>query len=93
MEDAIKAFVMYLQVEQNASPETIRNYRSDLQQFTGFLRRTKKDTSPTCVETISTDEIRAHLHSLDRQGEKAASSRESWQACAVSFASSSVKSS
>lgn len=73
MEDAIKAFVMYLQVEQNASPETIRNYRSDLQQFTGFLRRTKKDTSPIRVETISTDEIRAHLHSLDRRGEKAAS--------------------
>ena len=73
MEDAIKAFVMYLQVEQNASPETIRNYRSDLQQFTGFLRRTKNDTSPIRVETISTDEIRAHLHSLDRHGEKAAS--------------------
>ncbi|CUS33005.1 Tyrosine recombinase XerC [Candidatus Nitrospira nitrosa] len=73
MEDAIKAFVMYLQVEQNASPETIRNYRSDLQQFTGFLRRTKKDTSPIRVETISTDDIRAHLHSLDRRGEKAAS--------------------
>ncbi|MFO0701538.1 MAG: tyrosine recombinase XerC [Nitrospira sp.] len=73
MEDAIQAFVMYLQVEQNASPETIRNYRSDLQQFTGFLRRTKKDTSPIRVETISTDDIRAHLHSLDRQGEKAAS--------------------
>lgn len=73
MEDAIKAFVMYLQFEQNASPETIRNYRSDLQQFTGFLRRTKKDTSPIRVETISTDDIRAHLHSLDRRGEKAAS--------------------
>ncbi|MBS0152095.1 MAG: tyrosine recombinase XerC [Nitrospira sp.] len=73
MEDTIKAFVMYLQVEQNASPETIRNYRSDLQQLTEFLRRTKKDALPIRVETISSDDIRAHLHSLDRRGEKAAS--------------------
>ncbi|MHC9061904.1 tyrosine recombinase XerC [Nitrospira sp. CMX1] len=73
MEDAIKAFVMYLQVERNASPETIRNYRSDLQQLTGFLRSTKKGASSIRVDSISSDEIRAHLHSLDRQGKKAAS--------------------
>ena len=73
MDDAIKAFVMYLQVERNASPETIRNYRSDLQQLTGFLRTTKKDSSSIRVDSITSDEIRAHLHSLDRKGEKAAS--------------------
>ena len=73
MEDAIKAFVMYLQVESNASPETIRNYRSDLQQLTEFLKRTKKGSSSIPVDSISSDEIRAHLHSLDRKGEKAAS--------------------
>jgi integrase/recombinase XerC len=73
MEDAIKAFVMYLQVERNASSETIRNYRSDLRQFTGFLRNTKKGSSSIPVDSITSDEIRAHLHALDRQGEKAVS--------------------
>ncbi len=71
MDDAIKTFVMYLQVECNASPETIRSYRSDLQQLKGFLRRT--DTTDIRVDTITSDDVRAYLHSLDRQGDKASS--------------------
>ncbi|MGE0644909.1 MAG: tyrosine recombinase XerC [Nitrospira sp.] len=71
MDDAIKTFLMYLQVERNASPETIRNYRSDLLQFKGFLRR--RDISRTRVDKITSDDVRAHLHSLDQQGEKASS--------------------
>ena len=71
MEDAIKAFVMHLQVERNASPETIRSYRSDLHQLDAFLRR--KEKVPVRVEEITSDDIRVHLHSLDHQGEKASS--------------------
>jgi integrase/recombinase XerC len=71
MEDAIQAFVMHLQVERNASQETIRNYRSDLHQFSGFLRR--KKPAKVRVDAITSDDIRAYLHSLDRQGEKASS--------------------
>jgi integrase/recombinase XerC len=73
MEDAIKAFVMHLQVERNASHETIRNYRSDLHQLTKFLQRTKHETVPIHIETVTGDDIRAYLHSLDQQGEKASS--------------------
>ncbi|HSA85437.1 MAG TPA: tyrosine recombinase XerC [Nitrospira sp.] len=73
MEDAIKAFVMHLQVERNASHETIRNYRSDLHQLARFLRRTQQETVPIHFETVTGDDIRAYLHSLDQQGEKASS--------------------
>ena len=73
MEDAIKAFVMHLQVERNASHETIRNYRSDLHQLTKFVRRTKQETGPLRIDTVTGDDIRAYLHSLDQQDEKASS--------------------
>jgi integrase/recombinase XerC len=73
MEDAIKAFVMHLQVERNASHETIRNYRSDLLQLTRFLQRTKQETVPLHIDSVTGDEIRAYLHSLNQQGEKASS--------------------
>ena len=46
MEDAITAFVMLLQVERNASHETIRNYRSDLHQLERLLQPTQKETCP-----------------------------------------------
>ncbi|MBH0203841.1 MAG: tyrosine recombinase XerC [Nitrospira sp.] len=73
MEDAIKAFLMHLQVERNASQETIRSYRSDLHQLSGFLRRTENEPPHLRVEEITSDNIRAHLHNLDHQGEKASS--------------------
>ena len=73
MEDAIRAFVMHLQVERNASHETIRHYRSDLHQLTGFLQRTKGKAVPIRVDTVTGDDIRAYLHVLDQQGEKASS--------------------
>ena len=73
MEDAIKAFVMHLQVERNASQETIRNYRSDLHQLMRFLQPTKKEAVPIRIGEVTSDDVRAHLHSLDQQGEKASS--------------------
>ena len=73
MEDAIQAFVMHLQVERNASQETIRSYRSDLHQLVRFLQPTTQKTTPLRIDTVTSDDIRAHLHSLDQQGEKASS--------------------
>lgn len=73
MEDEINAFVMHLQVERNASHETIRNYRSDLHQLAKFLRRTRSETVPLRVDMVTGDDIRAYLHSLDQLGKKASS--------------------
>ncbi len=73
MEDAIKAFVMHLQVERNASHETIRSYRSDLHQLARFLQQTKQKTARIRADRVTGDHVRAYLHSLDRQGEKASS--------------------
>ncbi|UVT15949.1 MAG: tyrosine recombinase XerC [Nitrospira sp.] len=73
MEDTIRAFIKYLHVERNASDETIRNYRSDLQQLARFLRRTEEDPIRIPVDAVTSDDVRAYLHSLDRQGEKASS--------------------
>jgi integrase/recombinase XerC len=73
MDDAIRAFVNFLTVERNASPETVRNYRSDLQQLTQFLRRKETASGSIRVNRVTTEDIRAYLYELDRKGEKASS--------------------
>ena len=73
MEDAIRAFMSFLDVERNASAETIRNYRSDLRQLTSFLSGTGHASSPIQVDHVTAEDIRAYLHQLDRKGEKASS--------------------
>ncbi|HXV68874.1 MAG TPA: tyrosine recombinase XerC [Nitrospira sp.] len=73
MEDAIRAFVTFLTVERDASPETVRNYRSDLRQLALFLRRTEDATGSIQADRVTTEEIRSYLHWLDRKGEKASS--------------------
>jgi integrase/recombinase XerC len=43
MNELIERYVHYLQYERNASPHTIRNYRSDLLQFGDFLAQGETD--------------------------------------------------
>ena len=37
MKQYIEKFIQYLRYERNVSPETIREYRRDMQQFAEFL--------------------------------------------------------
>ncbi len=60
MDELIERYVRYLQYERNASPHTIRNYRSDLEQFRAFLARGKPD-APVEVRSIDALRIRAFL--------------------------------
>ena len=73
MEDAIRAFVSFLDVERNASRETIRNYQSDLHQLALFLHQTHPSPRAIRVDHVTTEDVRAYLHWLDRRGEKASS--------------------
>jgi integrase/recombinase XerC len=73
MEDTIRAFVTFLTIERNAAHETIRNYRSDLRQLALFLRRAENASGSVQADRVTSEEIRAYLHWLDRKGEKASS--------------------
>jgi integrase/recombinase XerC len=46
MKQQIDKFIEYLRYERNASPNTIREYRRDLQQFMGFLTPPGEKTMP-----------------------------------------------
>lgn len=73
MDDAIRAFMIFLEMERHASHETVRNYASDLRQFQAFMR-TEQPGMPTLdPATVKTESIRAYLHWLDRKREKSTS--------------------
>ncbi len=73
MEDQIRTFVNFLEAERNASRETVRNYRSDLRQLASFLHAAGHRSGPLRAAAVTTEQIRAYLHWLDRKGEKASS--------------------
>lgn len=70
MDDAIRAFVMYLQLERGVSPETRRSYQSDLKQFMAHIRHTLSGSDLSEPGTIDSLHIRSYLKSLSDQGLK-----------------------
>ena len=73
MDDAIRAFVTYLDIERGASQETMRSYQSDLQQFLQFLKtHSSSDPSPT-PKSVDALTIRDYLRWLDEKSEKKSS--------------------
>ncbi|MGH7166182.1 MAG: tyrosine recombinase XerC [Nitrospiraceae bacterium] len=74
MEDAIRAFVTFLEVERGASRETIRGYQSDLRQFLSFARTLRPaDAVPPAPNEIDAMVVRGYLAWLDRRREKKSS--------------------
>ena len=69
MTDLIERYVNYLQYERNASPHTIRNYRSDLEQFRFFLAGGDSDRRID-VSAIDTFRVRAYLAFLFEKEKK-----------------------
>lgn len=73
MEDAIRAFVTFLDMQQGASPQTLRSYKSDLRQFATFLGGTARARKAPAPEAVEASNIREYLAWLDQKGEKKSS--------------------
>jgi len=73
MDDAIRHFMTFLNLERHASPETVRNYGSDLRQFHTFMKAERPGLSTLILSTVTTETVRAYLHWLDRKHEKSTS--------------------
>ena len=65
MEKLIEQFLEHLRYERNVSAHTLRNYASDLEQFTHFLAPDKKSKLPDVAEIdhLTIREWMASLHS------------------------------
>lgn len=73
MEDAIRAFVTFLDVQRGASRETIRSYGSDLRQLLRFLQQRQGREDDPSLASLTTQSIREYLAWLDGKGEKKSS--------------------
>jgi len=73
MDDAIRAFMTFLDLERHASQETMRNYASDLRQFQAFMKAAHPGVPMLDPATVQTESIRAYLHWMDRKREKSTS--------------------
>jgi integrase/recombinase XerC len=69
MDELIDRYINYLQYERNASPHTIRNYRSDLEQFRDFLAQGKSGAAVNiaAVDTLRIRSFLAHLYSNEKK--------------------------
>jgi integrase/recombinase XerC len=74
MKELIDRFIDYLRYERNVSPETIREYRRDMQQFADFLTPPGEKTLP--LEQIDHRVIREYVGFMyDRKLERASVAR------------------
>jgi integrase/recombinase XerC len=73
MDRAIRGFLEALEVQQGASPQTLRAYASDLAQFQAFAQDVPDRRRPLIPESIESALIRDFLAALDRMGEKKSS--------------------
>ena len=64
MQEIFNKYISYLEVERNASPYTVRNYRTDLSDFFHFLKQKEIDL----LEKVDRQVLRDYLSHLVAQG-------------------------
>src|SRR5579872_5218011 len=75
LKDAIERFINYLRYERNASPDTLRNYFRDLEQFREFLTPPGESTLP--LHKVDNRIIREFIGSLyERRLQKSSVARK-----------------
>ena len=62
----IDNFILYLQVEKNASPHTVSQYRSDIEMFVAFVR--EQGAGETLFDGVTTLLLRNYLAFLSQRG-------------------------
>jgi len=72
MDELIERYINYLRYERNASPHTVRNYRSDLLQFRDFLAA-GLGTDSVDIKSVDALSIRGFLGALFEKQEKKSS--------------------
>ncbi len=81
MDKLIERYIQYLQYERNASPHTVRNYRSDLMQFRDFLSRSQDAQNPAHkevpIKSVDALRVRAFLaHLFENEKKKTSIARK-----------------
>lgn len=66
MQAAVEGFLRYLRIERNASPLTLKSYRSDLARLLQFLVST--DAGLCEPQDVSIGQLRAYVADLHQQG-------------------------
>lgn len=62
MEMELNQFLLYLKIERNVSPHTLRAYESDIQEFLAFLQRTGQNASDPSRNTVISFVSYLHAH-------------------------------
>lgn len=74
LQDHVKAFLSFLQLNRNVSPHTMRAYRTDLEQCLTFLAQSRDcKVSQLPLEAFDTDGVRGFLGELHERGNSRAS--------------------
>ncbi len=81
MDELIDRYIQYLQYERNASPHTIRNYRSDLMQFRNFLAQSLgasgQPSAKVSLKSVDGLRIRGFLaHLFEKEKKKSSIARK-----------------